>query len=83
MFFIIGISMFPIGLIFLIQGKPAGVSFFATGIIFFLIGIANRDKWQKTDPLRPEQKKWILVLTTVIAVVMLLLLLIYVIIRII
>lgn len=46
-FFIMGISFLPMGIIFTTIISPAFISFFALGIIYMSIGLANRDKWEK------------------------------------
>jgi hypothetical protein len=47
-FFIIGIAWIPIGIAFMVTINPAiGMAFMAMGIAYLLIGLANRDKWDK------------------------------------
>ena len=45
--FIIGISFLPMGIIFLTIIGPAFMGFTAMGLIFLIIGAANKDKWDK------------------------------------
>ena len=45
--FNIGISFLPMGIIFLTIIGPAFLGFTAMGLIFLIIGAANRDKWYK------------------------------------
>ena len=46
-FFILGISFLPMGIIFTTVISPAFISFIALGIIYMIIGLVNRDKWNK------------------------------------
>ena len=47
-FFIIGITWIPIGVVFMITVHPViGMSFMALGVSYMAIGLANRDKWNK------------------------------------
>jgi hypothetical protein len=47
-FFILGISWIPIGVVFMITVHPViGMVFMAMGLGYMAIGLANRDKWQK------------------------------------
>jgi len=48
LFFIIGISYLPMGIIFSILIHPAFISFLAFSIIYMAICIANLDKWKTT-----------------------------------
>jgi len=45
--FIIGISFLPMGIIFITIIGPAFIGFTAMGLIFLIIGAANKDKWDK------------------------------------
>ena len=51
-FFVMGISFFPLGLVFMILSLTSdfsigvGLPFFVMGIVYFIIGLANRDKWK-------------------------------------
>jgi len=47
--FIIGISFLPMGIIFFSIIGPAFMGFTAMGLIFLIIGAANRDKWNKEE----------------------------------
>lgn len=51
-FFVIGISLAPLGLIFSIIIGPGFFGIAALGIIYMLIGLAKKDKWYK-----PTKKK--------------------------
>jgi hypothetical protein len=46
-FFILGICLFPVGLVFLINGNIAFIGLVGMGLIYLIIGLANRDKWKK------------------------------------
>lgn len=46
-FFIIGICWFPLGVVFMSTDNPAGYVFFVLGLVYLVIGLANRDKWKK------------------------------------
>ena len=46
-FFILGICLFPVGLVFLINGNIAFIGLVGMGLIYLIIGLANRDKWEK------------------------------------
>jgi hypothetical protein len=46
-FFIIGISWIPIGVVFIITiNFVLGVAFMCIGAAYLVIGLANRDKWE-------------------------------------
>jgi len=46
-FFILGVCWFPLGVVFMSTGNPIGYVFFALGLVYLVIGLANRDKWKK------------------------------------
>ena len=46
-FFILEICLFPVGLVFLINGNIAFIGLVGMGLIYLIIGLANRDKWEK------------------------------------
>ena len=46
-FFIMGISFLPLGIVFTIAIGPAFIGFTGIGICYMAIGLANRDKWKK------------------------------------
>jgi len=48
-FFILGISFLPMGIIFTSTVSPAFISFIGLGICYMAIGLANRDKWKKEE----------------------------------
>ena len=48
-FFILGICLFPVGLVFLINGNIAFIGLVGMGLIYLIIGLANRDKWKKKE----------------------------------
>jgi uncharacterized membrane protein len=52
-FFILGISFFPLGFIFMMLALTSdfpiaiGIPFLAMGIIYLTIGLSNRNKWKR------------------------------------
>ena len=47
-FFIIGMSWLPIGVVFMITiNTTIGIAFMGMGTAYIAIGLANRDKWEK------------------------------------
>ena len=47
-FFILGICFLPLGTIFMITiENPGFIGFTALGIIYMIIGLSHRDKWEK------------------------------------
>lgn len=48
-FFIMGISLLPLGIIFATVINPALIGFIAIGGCYLAIGLANRDKWEKKE----------------------------------
>ena len=54
-FFIMGIAMFPAGIVFMLiyflLDIPfvTGMPLLAMGLIYLIIGLANRDKWKKNE----------------------------------
>lgn len=46
-FFILGICLFPLGIVFIIVNYPIGYVFFIIGLVYLVIGLTNRDKWKK------------------------------------
>ena len=48
-FFIMGISFLPIGIVFMITVSLAFIGFTGIGICYMAIGLANKDKWKKRD----------------------------------
>jgi hypothetical protein len=45
-FFIMGVCLFPIGIIFMTTVSPAFIGFAGMGVCYMAIGLANRDKWK-------------------------------------
>ena len=54
-FFVMGITWLPTGIvlmtIFFLADLPfvAGMPLFAMGLIYLIVGLANRDKWEKDE----------------------------------
>jgi len=55
LFFILGTAWIPIGVVFYINTKNFG--FFVMGLIFLIIGLVNKNKWEESDPATIQQKK--------------------------
>jgi len=54
----------------LIRGTTLLSSFFAMGFIFFIIGMAKRNKWKNSKPLTPNQKiAWYAIMTFAVVLV--------------
>jgi len=47
-FFILGISQIAIGVSLMSSISSAFVAFLGCGIVFMIIGLTNRDKWEKS-----------------------------------
>ena len=47
-FFILGICLLPIGIVFISTVNPGFIGFTGLGLIYMIIGLAHRDKWKKT-----------------------------------
>ena len=47
-FFILGICLMGLGIVFMITVSPAFLGFLGAGVVFMIIGLANRDKWAKS-----------------------------------
>jgi len=49
-FFIIGIAWLPIGVVFMLTiNLVMGIAFMGMGASYMVIGLANRDKWEKKE----------------------------------
>ena len=49
-FYILGIIWIPIGIVFMVTiNRVLGVAFMGMGITYMMIGLANRDKWEKNE----------------------------------
>jgi len=52
-FFVLGISFFPIGLVFMILAVTSdfpiavGIPLFVMGIFYLILGLSNRNKWKR------------------------------------
>ncbi|KPJ55120.1 hypothetical protein AMJ47_01180 [Parcubacteria bacterium DG_72] len=77
--YIIGISWFPLGVVFTASGSSVGIVFSAIGLGFLAAGLMNRDKWEDAKPVSDKQKKHSIILLVLGAVVFLITLLAYVI----
>ncbi|MFH1473373.1 MAG: hypothetical protein ABIE55_00610 [Candidatus Aenigmatarchaeota archaeon] len=54
-FFVLGVSLAPLGIVFSAVIGPSFFGIAALGVIYMLIGIANKDKWYK--PKKAPRKK--------------------------
>ena len=45
-FFIMGICLLPMGIIFMTTLNPGFIGFTCMGLCYMVIGLANRDKWK-------------------------------------
>ena len=49
-FFILGLSWIPIGIVFLVTiNTVLGIAFMGLGISYIAIGLTNRDKWETKE----------------------------------
>ena len=46
-FFIIGICLLPMGVVFVTTLNPGFMGFIGLGTFFMILGLAHRDKWKK------------------------------------
>jgi len=51
-FFIMGICLLPIGIIFMTTLNPGFIGFTCMGLWYMAIGLANREKWKKKENLK-------------------------------
>lgn len=58
LFFILGTTWTPLGVVFYITTGNFG--FFVMGIIFLILGLANKNKWEETEPIVARQSKIII-----------------------
>lgn len=52
-FFILGISFVPLGIVFSSVTSPGFLGITGLGIVYMIIGLANKDKWR----IKNEKKK--------------------------
>ena len=45
-FFVIGISFLPLGIVFSIIISPGFMGITGLGVVYMIIGLANKDKWK-------------------------------------
>ncbi len=58
LFFILGTTWIPVGVVFYIT--TGNVGFFIMGLIFLILGLVNKDKWEEPDPETTRQRKIII-----------------------
>lgn len=46
-FFILGICFLPMGVVFMVTVSPAFIGITGMGLIYLIIGLVNRNKWEK------------------------------------
>jgi len=47
-FFIFGITILPVGIVFVAAVNPGFMGFIALGLIYMILGLSHRDKWKKS-----------------------------------
>lgn len=55
LFFILGITWVPLGVVF--YKTTRNIGFLIMGVIFLIIGLINRDKWGETVIVNPQKRK--------------------------
>ncbi|KPJ55116.1 hypothetical protein AMJ47_01160 [Parcubacteria bacterium DG_72] len=75
--YIIGISWFPLGVVFTASGSSVGIVFSVLGLSFLAVGLINKDKWKGSKPATAKQKRYSIFLLVLGAVVFLITLLAY------
>jgi len=60
LFFIFGTTWVPLGIAFYITTRNIG--FLIMGVIFLIIGIINKDKWDETVAINPQRKMLLIAL---------------------
>jgi len=48
-FFVMGICFLPMGIIFATSISPAFIGIIVLGLLYMIIGLANRDKWIRIE----------------------------------
>ena len=69
-FFVIGLIWVPLGVVFYITS--GNIAFLGMGVVFLLLGLANKAKWKARSPLTWGQRKLKLVLVLITALLVLL-----------
>jgi hypothetical protein len=60
LFFITGTTWVPLGIVFYITTRNIGL--LIMGVIFLIIGIINKDKWEETVAVNPQRKMLLIAL---------------------
>ena len=68
-FFILGICFFPLGIIAIVTKNPGFIGISGLVLTYIIIGLANRNKWKKSQSLTPKQRKFTIGLTIIPAIV--------------
>lgn len=55
LFFIFGMTWFPLGIVF--YKTTRNIGFLVMGLIFLIIGLANKDKWKEPQPVTSQKNK--------------------------
>ena len=63
LFFIFGTTWVPLGIVFYINTENIG--FLIMGVLFLIIGLINKDKWEETGIPSPQKRKLLIGLTLV------------------
>lgn len=69
-FFMMGAVWLPFGIVFYITSK--NIVFLAMGFVFFITGLANKDKWKKPESAPQNRKKLMIGLSLGIVLLVLL-----------
>ena len=69
-FFVIGLLWVPLGVVFYITS--GNIAFLGMGVVFLLLGLANKAKWETRSPLTPGQRKLTIALVTITTLLVLL-----------
>ena len=55
LFFILGMTWVPLGVVF--YKTTRNIGFLIMGVIFLIIGLINKDKWEETVVVSPQKRK--------------------------
>ena len=63
LFFIFGATWIPLGIVF--YNTTRNIGFLIMGIIFLILGLVNKDKWEEAVVPSPQKRKLLIGLTLV------------------
>lgn len=69
--FAIGLSWTPLGIVFIAIDSNLGLPLFSLGLIFLIVGLINKNKWEEKKELTSQQRKMMVALTIIGLVVFL------------